>query len=589
MRNFLIWISLALIIASLSACGSTGYSEPEIGIRFVMATDASGCPASQVEQTVDQLPGDVQSLIFSLYNRNEQKLVETAVVVQSSCDDPYTCVVPGSNSFQLFNVPTQQNMHLEVKGKGAGNVVTWIGHNYDVDVTEQSDPETESVPVDIYMRRVGKMTAGYDCMATGRFFHTSTVLRDKTSILVAGGGALIRKDSCNATEFGNTVGCDLVVATNQVALFDTQTGSFKQMIEMDTKRAAHEAVLLADGRVLIMGGSEQLQILHNMDGRSYLQSDPMLIKSTAILYNPNGQGHVDAQINMNVRRISFSVTPIDRDPPYATRFLVAGGWGEGGRLSNMQMLEFNPGEGHRMPTFRMIDEQLKGPRAGHTATRVNLKGHVFFYGGVEPGQAVAEMLETENEPTVDMTDLSDLPLPNLYFHTATSFSGEKKVLITGGLQKTSGATESLSDPTSLAVLINLNDNSATFPEMGMGTQRAFHTGIATPDDGGVLIFGGVSGPSLESGVTEVEKFDGTSGIFANLLDPNNNAVNMVVARMGHTISLMRDYSITLIGGASPEPAPTNIREKAILQSAEVYYPDSVDLPVDNTGDNTEGE
>lgn len=574
MRQILVFAAVVVSVFVLWACGDSDSTQPEIGIRFVLETDGMGCPITQIEEGAGQLPSEIEALNFILYDRNKRPLASTRAIVSNSCDDPYECILPGSANFQLFNVPTQRGMQLEVQGFGAGNQLIWVGYNYSVDVaTEQTDPVNQPARVTVYMRRVGAITNAHNCMAINRAFHTATVLRNRTSVLITGGASLLRPDSCRSQEFGSDAQCDLMVATSTVTLFDVETGDFKEMTELDSKRAGHEAVLLSDGRVLIMGGADQLHVLYNKDGRGFIQADPTNIKQTAVLYNPEGRGRIDAVIPMGLRRISFTATPIDRDPPYATRFLIAGGFGEGGRLSTLELLEFDP-EKMGMPTFRQLAPTLKGPRAGHTATRIRQRGHVLFYGGTAPGEQVAEIFTTENDPTTIPSDFPNFSTwPNLYYHTAVAFGDEQKVLIAGGMQKiTSGEGERFSDPVSNALLLDFDTKQEKL--LDMADARAFHRAVLMPQDR-ILITGGVKGFNLETGVLPIEVFAGDA--FAPLLNTNNAAVSLGIARFGHTATPMRDGSVAIIAGSYPTPTPSVVRSKGFLTSAEIYMPRLSDL------------
>ncbi len=344
---------LTILLFITTACGdgsdyADDVAQPSIGLKFLMETDSGGCPVSQQETSnsqyaEDSLPANIQRLKFRLYAQDGTVLLPAEggsdplagdVMVQSDCEsDPYHCVTPGAQGFKLFDIPTGQNMVLEVKAYDSRDLDTdehliWEGSNYNVDVVqEQTDANAEAVAVDIYMRRVGKMTFAFGCMETERMLHTATVLRDGMHVLITGGVPVIREEACSPEEFGENRECDLLVATKQVVMFNMETGDFTVMQPLTLKRAGHQAVLLVDGRVLIMGGAAQVQLLHNGDGQAYMQADIDQVHANAVLYNPDGFGSVEPiDIPMNQRRAFMTVTPIDNDPPDATRFLVAGGW-----------------------------------------------------------------------------------------------------------------------------------------------------------------------------------------------------------------------------------------------------------------------
>jgi hypothetical protein len=75
-------------------------------------------------------------------------------------------------------------------------------------------------------------------MATGRSYHTATLLPDGT-VLIAGGEG---KPSSNPT------------AATSAEIFDAATGAFSRTGDMTDGHIAHTATLLLDGRVLLTGG-----------------------------------------------------------------------------------------------------------------------------------------------------------------------------------------------------------------------------------------------------------------------------------------------------------------------------------------------
>lgn len=80
-------------------------------------------------------------------------------------------------------------------------------------------------------------------MASGRWLHTATLLKDGRVLLVGG-------QPTNCTGSG---GC-FPQALNTAELFDPATGAITPTGTLHFSRYAHSAALLADGRVLIIGG-----------------------------------------------------------------------------------------------------------------------------------------------------------------------------------------------------------------------------------------------------------------------------------------------------------------------------------------------
>lgn len=78
-------------------------------------------------------------------------------------------------------------------------------------------------------------------MTTERESHTATLLKDGR-VLITGGHKGRRAD---------------IVIYSSVEIFDPRTGRFSALGDLTVKRHKHDAVLLNDGRVLVVGGSDE--------------------------------------------------------------------------------------------------------------------------------------------------------------------------------------------------------------------------------------------------------------------------------------------------------------------------------------------
>ena len=137
-------------------------------------------------------------------------------------------------------------------------------------------------------------------MGTARFNHTATRLPDGR-VLVAGGFTVGFAD--NAQPFPGTA-----------EIYDPATGQWSPAGEMVVRRAAHNAVLLEDGRVLLIGGRTCAEPPPAVCGHT-VRTD------TAELYDP-ATGEFTATGSMEFERHSFAATLLDDG-----RVLVAGGFG----------------------------------------------------------------------------------------------------------------------------------------------------------------------------------------------------------------------------------------------------------------------
>jgi len=574
---------LVLILLTLAACGSEGRSvevTPNFGLRFeAEEVDNDGCPLAETETSQsgyakNQLPSDITNLSFKVYAQDGTTvLAEANVVVNSTCDNPYDCVQPSSQGYKMFDIPTQQNMSLEVNAYNASNELIWLGKTYDIDISrDQDDPQARPLMVDVFMHRISRLTRAFNCMGVERFMHTATVLRDGMNVLIVGGVSQIRQGACpdDVLNGSNSNTCDLLIGTKLVTLYNGETGEFIEMNPINEKRAGHSAVLLKDGQVLIMGGADKLAMLHTGDGEAYIEASADNILASAVVYNPTGRGAVTGSpISMGTARMTFTVTPLDDDE---THFLVAGGWGEAGKHTQLQIIDYVPGKNDK-PTFRVLDHVLNAGRSGHTATRVN-DGQVFIYGGAAAGEPVAEIFLSENAGVEVPDDLSSKwnSLPMLSHHAAGAFSNGKKVLVTGGLKRVaSGDRQKISEENNVSMIFDLENRNTEL--LSDQEPRAFHT-ISPLPDGSLVIAGGMYGTKLTSERLTLDLLNDSTGKIASLKDNIGADVQLNKGRMGHTVSVLKDTSLVFIGGSYPDESdesfPTN---KSFLKSSESYMPD----------------
>lgn len=349
-------------------------------------------------------------------------------------------------------------------------------------------------------RTPGSWTAT-ERMVGDRTYHTATLLLDGT-VLVTGGVLT-----------GNG---DMAEPSATAELYDPDTGAWTSTGSMTEIRYSHTATLLADGRVLVVGGASGL-------------IDPPPSRS-AELYDPATRTWT-ATGSMKTARLSHTATRLPDG-----RVLILGGWDFGAARGPGEL--YQPTDG----TWTAIrgDEVT---RVYNTVTLL-LDGTILVVGGVVPGAdglnetsasaAVYDAAGGTWTATGAMAEARDL-------HTATLL-GDGGVLIVGG--------ESGPEPDGIASAELYDPDRRTWRATGaMAEGRSYHT--ATLLDDGTAV---VTGNSYREPSATVESYDHRSGTWTSL-------PNMIVARSAHTATLLLDGRLLVVGGNGARPT-----------SAEIYGP-----------------
>ncbi len=317
--------------------------------------------------------------------------------------------------------------------------------------------------------------------ATGLFASTSPANLPRaghTATLLADGRVLI-------------VGGDPPRQTAQAELWDPQTGRFTLTGSLRTGRAYHRAILLGDGRVLISGGRS---------------ADDVSLAS-AEAYLP-GTGQFTPVGSMTEARVIHSAVRLADG-----RVLITGG-SSGAQEQDTAEL-FIPATGAFMPTGPMTAK-----RSWHTATLLP-SGKVLVVGGSGNWQAPAELYD----PAKGIFTPTARTAVHHSEHTATALPNGQ-VLIAGGLAVLYTGALELYDPAT----------NVFFPAGTLAVPRGQHQAVLLLD-GSVLVTGGVA----PDPVNFVERlFPGTRQAVST--------APMRSARAGHTATLLADGRVLIVGG-----------------------------------------
>ncbi len=281
--------------------------------------------------------------------------------------------------------------------------------------------------------------------------------------------------------------------TATAELYDPATGQWSATGSLSAPRFNHIAVRLANGKVLVAGG--------NRDFSTFL--------TTAEIYDPD-TGTWNATGNLSIARATYTATLLADG-----RVLVTGGF-SGGFAHNSAEL-YDPATGAWSPAGTM-----NSARSDHTATLLT-NGKVLVVGGTD-NLHMLDTAELYDPATGSWTATGDL-IAAREAHTATLLPSGK-VLIAGG-----------ADDVHVLVTAELYDPATgQWSTTGRLTaSRVGHTATSLPN-GKVLVAGGYEGP-----INSAELYDPAAGNWSVTGSLNT-------ARATHTATLLVNGKVLVAGG-----------------------------------------
>jgi N-acetylneuraminic acid mutarotase len=311
-------------------------------------------------------------------------------------------------------------------------------------------------------------------------------------------------------------------------LYDPVSGTWTVTGNLWTRRAAHTATLLPDGRTLLSGGAGSSNLL-----------------ASAELYNP-ATGTWTVAGSLGTARYIHTATLLANGKVLTT----GGGGNSSNALASTELYDPaqtttptpTPTPSNDVGNFRNTGSLTTG-RFYHTATLLP-NGKVLAAGGWGVSQttplASAELYDPASA-TWAMTSTLGSRRGN---HTATMLPSGK-VLVAGGYSSGTGnsASAELYDPASAAWASTGSLNSA----------RSRHTATLL-SNGKVLVVGGLSGGSSSTSLASAELYDPASGTWTV-------TGSLAAARYYHAATLLPNGKVLVTGGDN-------------VLSAEVYDPAS---------------
>jgi N-acetylneuraminic acid mutarotase len=230
-------------------------------------------------------------------------------------------------------------------------------------------------------------------MASPRIFHTATRLQNGL-VLLAGG----------QSDTNDGDGADIA------ELFNPATQTFTALsATMTSPRGGHAAVLLPDGKVLLMGGFNNSSMSLN----------------SAEVFDPVTQTFTALTATMTSGRSDFTSTLLPNG-----KVLLTGGDSSDTTLDTAEL--FDP----TSQTFSSVAATMTSARMGHTATLLG-NGLVLVAGGVDIGPAFPSASIVYNttevyDPASQVFTTTDVTLTTPRFFHAQTLLATGSVLLTGG-------------------------------------------------------------------------------------------------------------------------------------------------------------
>ena len=306
-------------------------------------------------------------------------------------------------------------------------------------------------------------------------------------------------------------------------VYDPTIGTWSLTGSLRTARAGHTATLLPDGRVLVVGGGGEDNLL---------EGGPR--SATAELYDP-GTGEWTATGKMTEARNYFTATLLPNGS-----VLVAGG---GANYLEAEL--YDPATGTWMTTGSMAEG-----RKAHSATLL-LDGTVLVAGGCACSEPAPTASAERYDPITGEWTATGRMSAGRMGHTA--------VLLADGAVLVVAAGANLRDQPALAE--HYDPGTGTWTPTSSFAQGRAGPSVTALADGRLLVSGG---HELESGfVSEPTTLDS-----AELYDPATGrwsaTASLGKARAGHTAILLADSRVLVAGGADGPDA----------MSAELFDPGS---------------
>lgn len=512
-------------------------------IAFVTALLAAGLPACGQELQINLV----------LNNPCNQAVLAqsdyiTLTVESPDLDAPQTSTFTGSErSGELGNLPAVRGATLTVLGQDAGSsggpAPTALAAVTVAGLNLDGEGESNPLELNLMLGLVGQFARTTDAET-----HCSAMTIDRrghSATLLADGRVLI-------------VGGERVTSASERSLlkstefYNPRLGNFVRGPDLPGgARKDHTATRLPDGRVLIAGGTG-LRTSGGITAEDTLKS--------ALLFDPASDSFEPSIIVLAAARANHSATLL----PDGSVLLAGGSYRSGTVTDYHPTVEFWDPAANPTGTRTIAGVELSVPRGYHQAVAIP-DGGVVFIGGRNRVQ-VHRTIDIYRGGALQASP-QQLNAPRLHFQ-ATLVPAHNTVLISGGFQDLvevppfNGALDSME-------LYRLPDSANPAGVVSCGTTllmaeaRGFHQAAARPD-GRVLITGGIGDSGKPVQAAELVTLQDVASCAA----PSQPADGpLSVDRAFHVLSPLPGGDLLVTGGTRNNEASSSLISEA---SAEVY-------------------
>jgi large repetitive protein len=408
-------------------------------------------------------------------------------------------------------------------------------------------------------------------LTEARWGHTATVLSDGRVLVVGGAGRAFPRGGVARRPEATPPPMEVRTSAE---IWDPTTGTFQATGSLAGPRAGHDALLLPDGRVLVIGGWAGDSWLPVASAEVW---DPTTGTFTSagslatgrsghtVTLLPDGRvlvvGGATAEIwdpvtgafaptgEMTVPRTGHTATLLPDG-----RVLIVGGSGSSARTGRTARAGrsaeiWSPDTGRFEPAGDLTADLTANDRIGHTATLLQ-DGRVAVMGGTDTGGPGPTEVEVW-DPATDCFTPSGSLSGWRWGHEAVLLD-DGRVLLVGGVTMTS-RTEVWDPATGLAT-----PAEPRTPEVQADT-------VTLLPDGRVLLAGGFAAGG-DASLARAETWDPAT----DTLEP---AGQMYQSRQDHTATMLPDGRVLVVGGREQRVAadPSDAYDR-VLGSAEVWEP-----------------